>query len=391
MPDANNYGLQSSQFMVIVEEELEDEQDEKEWNPPVWTNPWTSPGREKLHLIEDEFTEKECSVIQQLVHCFRPFTPKRRPKSDDAPSGSRSTQESTACLATSSGILEVLCSLEENSIDIVHQGGMRLNTVQGSGIDKDVIFGSFFDIEKTPLLTTHILDMIIYEDLCIICHIGKVILHGPQRAGYPVRSSYEASGNRNKGRGGRNWHQELMKIGFNKAEIEARSEEATAMCTSLESAVNEARKRLSNKVAKEGAKSSAKARKEDLESDTAVAPWTHHHVEDTAEKLNIQQLIADNNKNNKRKVIFAGTDYGLVTMSETSALTLSEVHSHMNRYQVLYDHDKTENQDEQETLATMTSPSPTFKVTTARINHATFSRRAGRRRELRLRHPMNKE
>jgi len=176
----------------------------------------------------------------------------------------------------SQGVLEVLCSSEENSFDIVDQDGMRLNTSQGSSLTKDVIFGSFFDIQKIrqackshnlefnhrlvidfraismfvmalDLSINHgfVINRIIYEDRRTVRLVGKVIPHGPQRAGYPVRSSYEVRKKRHKGRGGRDWQQEFMKTGLSKAEVEARSEEAAAICTSLETAVKEARKRLS--------------------------------------------------------------------------------------------------------------------------------------------------
>ncbi|KAF9944178.1 hypothetical protein BGZ72_002691, partial [Mortierella alpina] len=279
--------------------------------------------------------------------------------------------------------------------------------------------------------------------------------------------SYEERKKRNKGRGGRNWQQEFLDTRCSKAEAEARSEEAAAICTSLESELKEARKRLSaleraktearlahktnerssstnqkasydilktaratfyderskvepqeealraakqrkyywNKVAKEGTRSGTKARREEQDSDTIQATWTRHHVEDTAERLNIEQLVADKD-DSKRLITFGATDYGLATMSETSALTLSEAKSHANRYAVLYDqehdqsnqehdqsdqeHDQSEHQDTEKILAATPLPAPTFRITAAEINDKSFSRRATKRRELRLKHPRNK-
>ena len=140
-----------------------------------------------------------------------------------------------------------------------------------------------------------------------------------------------------------------MKTGLCKAEVEARSEEAAAICTSLETAVKEARKKLSvlerakmearivhksnersrsvdqkesyqalqvaraafydersqvepmeealraakqrkyfwNKLKKDGTRSGPAARKEE-DADMTVATWEQNHVEDVAERLNIR-------------------------------------------------------------------------------------------------------
>jgi len=111
---------QASQTMDMVEEEIEEEEQEEEEEGEKEEGETVKESiRARLRSLEavtkvllespcldrpvdvawvretafkgDEFTEKECAVVVQLVNFLRPFTPKRRLKSDDAPSGSRST------------------------------------------------------------------------------------------------------------------------------------------------------------------------------------------------------------------------------------------------------------------------------------------------------------
>jgi hypothetical protein len=65
-----------------------------------------------------------------------------------------------------------------------------------------------------------------------------------------------------------------------------------------------------------------------------VATWTRFIIEDFTERLDIKQLLV-NCRGKNRRVVFAGTDYGMCKMSETCAQTLEEIQAHINRYQVL--------------------------------------------------------
>jgi len=63
--------------------------------------------------------------------------------------------------------------------------------------------------------------------------------------------------------------------------------------------------------------------------------WSHYRVEDSTEMLDISAIVGPNSRGNSRQVVFAGTDYGIVKMSETCALSQAEITRHINRYQVL--------------------------------------------------------
>ena len=64
--------------------------------------------------------------------------------------------------------------------------------------------------------------------------------------------------------------------------------------------------------------------------------WEKPGVEDYTERLDITELL--NHRGTNRHVVFAGTDYGLVTMSQTIALTIERLRTHIalyNRFNVL--------------------------------------------------------
>ncbi|KAF9351026.1 hypothetical protein BGX26_010870 [Mortierella sp. AD094] len=63
--------------------------------------------------------------------------------------------------------------------------------------------------------------------------------------------------------------------------------------------------------------------------------WRHPTVEDSVDNLDISQLLT-NARGGERMVVFGGTDYGLVTMSETAPLSLNKIQTHINRYHLLF-------------------------------------------------------
>jgi hypothetical protein len=62
--------------------------------------------------------------------------------------------------------------------------------------------------------------------------------------------------------------------------------------------------------------------------------WSNPTVEDKAQYMDISRLQEDATKGN-RIIVFSGTDYGVRTMSQTVALSQSQIITHMNRYQAL--------------------------------------------------------
>lgn len=66
--------------------------------------------------------------------------------------------------------------------------------------------------------------------------------------------------------------------------------------------------------------------------------WACPTVEDSTDRLDLSHLLQSttNARGRPRTVIFAGTDYGVVKMSETVAVTKSEIEVHLNRYHQLF-------------------------------------------------------
>ncbi|KAF9080159.1 hypothetical protein BGX27_005686, partial [Mortierella sp. AM989] len=62
--------------------------------------------------------------------------------------------------------------------------------------------------------------------------------------------------------------------------------------------------------------------------------WLHPATEDKTEMLDLSDLsqIMTNSRGKRRAISYAGTDYGVCTMSETVALTEDQIKGHLNRY-----------------------------------------------------------
>ncbi|KAF9954748.1 hypothetical protein BGZ72_004325, partial [Mortierella alpina] len=393
-----------------------------------------------------EFTELECQVVADIGNFLRPYVPKRRTKDDGdgtteslphillrAPfvrianrilrltgypqfTRSISPQLSAASLQGlqlgCQGIHEALCSSHEDQFDIIRADGSRIESGAGTTVDKNDVFGAFFDLDKI-------------EDLC--GQGGLQFAHSEE--------AYEARKKLNKGRASRSWRQEFLETGLTKSKVEERCEAAAAFCSTLETEVKEKRKGLAQlerirtearlehkanerqvslghghpplppplppplqagspditmstrtlesqpsrsppgtsstysalkaarvaardewlKIApqeeslrrarqakyfwskvKDAAKDGAKAipKKEEKCQEKSIATWDHFTIEDSAERLDVQDLL-NNSRGKRRMVVFGATDYGLRTMSETSAVSLQEMQQHLNRYHAL--------------------------------------------------------
>jgi ribosome-binding ATPase YchF (GTP1/OBG family) len=109
------------------------------------------------------------------------------------------------------------------------------------------------------------------------------------------------------------------------------------------------------------------------------ATWSKFKVEQTTERLNIQNLLT-NSRGGRRLVTFAGTDYGIATMSETSPQTIDDIQEHVNRFSALQNEDQIL---QAKPLSEIKLPKA-FKIIADQINEASFTRRLGKRRERRL-------
>ncbi|KAF9086061.1 hypothetical protein BGX27_003275 [Mortierella sp. AM989] len=241
---------------------------------------------------------------------------------------------------------------------------------------------------------------ITFVDRFTIHLTGEVIKHGVDRSGYPVVSRYEERKKDKTSNLENKWKNEFLRRGLTKVETKSHAETATAVVKELENAVKKQRRSVSekqqlqslasrrlrdakgstpqseayaslraarvnvrvdrkvlfpqeaalrqlrkenyywNKVDK--AASSAEDSKDlvdgytgTTETRVTIPTWAHPATEDKAEYFNISDLIT-NARGKNRLIAFAGTDYGLRTMSETVALTQGQIETHINRYYSLF-------------------------------------------------------
>ncbi|KAF7731395.1 hypothetical protein EC973_000203 [Apophysomyces ossiformis] len=133
--------------------------------------------------------------------------------------------------------------------------------------------------------------------------------------------------------------------------------------------------------------------KEDKESMTKVTS-KHYKHEDGASKLDLSGL-ADNQAEN---ILFSGTDYGVVTMSETVALPMERLNYHLklyNRFTALENEEATssdntegseekKNDDDNGNQEFQKIAKP-FKIKAKYIDDISFTRRMAKQREYRKR------
>jgi len=136
-----------------------------------------------------------------------------------------------------------------------------------------------------------------------------------------------------------------------------------------------------------------KKSKKEAQVKLTTSTWSHFTVEDSTECLDISNLIT-NHQGKNMQVVFSGTDYGINKMSETCALTLAEVESHVNRYNLLFkDDNNTEkmNVDENNPSLDKIKLPHSFKITAPYINEISHTRKLMKCRENSLKKIENKE
>ncbi|KAG0210759.1 hypothetical protein BGX31_001832, partial [Mortierella sp. GBA43] len=126
---------------------------------------------------------------------------------------------------------------------------------------------------------------------------------------------------------------------------------------------------------------------------TTVPNWSHFSVEDDVQHLDISALLADK----KNEVVFSGTDYGLRKMSETVSVTSKQLTEHFNYYSVLSEaqsstsNHPTTSSSTQDAKANVSRVPRSNTITAKQVNEVSFSRKAARRRERRLKKPVTGE
>ncbi|KAF9949899.1 hypothetical protein BGZ70_001592 [Mortierella alpina] len=387
-----------------------------------------------------EFTDKECQAVADIVNAFRPYVPKREQDAEGSTTNKPFphivlrapfvliansllraagyhdfVRRMMPQIAPSSlhalhlgavGLYEVLCAESEWHFDVRDINGDPLTTgddVTKVAGNKQAIFSQFFNLaEIDRLCRAHGLQFnmrIVFVDELTVHLTGKVIAHGQDgRKGYPIQSAYEQ---RKKDRKGwttdHKWRQEWLTIqedyeGYEQALAYVKAQESNAeerkkneesvlralrkkhkttqMAQTLarhgddyarlkearlatraerrvilprEIALKEVKKELYfwNKTRK-AAESADSARNRTRSSTNkmqqiSTPTWAHPTVEDTTERMDLSTLLQLSANGRPRTVVFAGTDYGVVKMSETVALTRSEIETHLNRYHQLFD------------------------------------------------------
>ncbi|KAF9973034.1 hypothetical protein BGZ75_001284, partial [Mortierella antarctica] len=110
-----------------------------------------------------------------------------------------------------------------------------------------------------------------------------------------------------------------------------------------------------------------------------VPTWELPACEDRVNKIDLRDLVS-NARGKDRLITFAGSDYGLVTMSETIPLTLAQVEAHLNRFAIL---EKDPDAVIEEELSDIKLPKA-IKITAEQVNSVSKTRQIGKRREARL-------
>ncbi|KAF9557900.1 hypothetical protein EC968_007395 [Mortierella alpina] len=311
--------------------------------------------------------------------------------------------------------------------------------------NKKVVTGAFFDVKAVDALCrSHGLlfkDRITYVDPYTVHLTGSVIKEGR----HPVSSMYERRKKATKGQRRNYWLDAFIESGLTKAEVfekasamadqvklqekEVRSKRKQVTSSlHIQTALKDALKLLdsdSTRIELKDAQQTLRKHREELEpleealqllkneqykynkmhkaaiesgsdvesvknkdgsagrsssSKMTVPTWEVPACEDRADKMDIRNLICNARGTNKL-VTVAGTDYGLVTMVETVPLTLAQVETHINRFEMLQN-----NPDAilDENLSDMKFPRA-IRITAAQIDSVSRTRYIAKRRERRLR------
>ncbi|KAF9951883.1 hypothetical protein BGZ72_006681 [Mortierella alpina] len=116
-----------------------------------------------------------------------------------------------------------------------------------------------------------------------------------------------------------------------------------------------------------------------LSSSTAqmtTPTWQHPTVEDDVDHMNIEIIMKESQESN-RAVVYSGTDYGVVKMSETVPVTQQRLEDHLQYF-------KRANDPTVEVPRRVSHVPESSKITAEQINSISHSRRMQRRREKRL-------
>ncbi|KAF9577310.1 hypothetical protein BGW38_007572, partial [Lunasporangiospora selenospora] len=166
-------------------------------------------------------------------------------------------------------------------------------------------------------------DRSVFVDRHCVRLLGKVMEYSQGHTGYRRKSVYEARRKQKaKGAGKYDWGLELDRTQLSKDQARSLRSEVLEQLGEIEAQLRKLKDELAVKEQNQ-ALSNQKDRENRLYRKTI------------GEQVNYQQLC-ESRKDVRRlpngQVVFAGTDYGIVTMSETVPQTLTEIKVHLNRF-----------------------------------------------------------
>ncbi|KAF9574644.1 hypothetical protein EC968_005874 [Mortierella alpina] len=337
------------------------------------------------------------------------------------------------------GVYEVL-SGSNGVFDIKDHHGSYLTSSRSITEDprnKRAVFASFIDLNKIDqICANHGLvfrERISYVDRYTIRIVGRVVPHGPARPGHPVTSSVDERKKARKGTSTSHnkWTRILAGMNLDKQTIAERAENFKNRKKQLEGQIKAPRKRLGilrkaqtmarRDLNREGTKAAyvrlqearkavrqaredvkpmeqelGRVRREyylwnkleqlDMSSQDVRLPeykpqittptWRNSTVEDDVEHMDISTILKES-QDPRRSIVYSGTDYGLVKMSETVPVTEKRLEEHLQYFKRA--------KDPTIELPRWVSHVPkSNKITAQQVNSISHSRRMQKRREKRL-------
>ncbi|CAO3572405.1 unnamed protein product [Mortierella alpina] len=306
--------------------------------------------------------------------------------------------------------------------------------------NKGAVVGSFLDIGTVETICkSHGLkfeNRICYVDRFTVQVMGRVLKQDGDRQRHPVTSKYEKRRKDNKERA-TSWTDKFLASGYTKLEIADKAAVLGQQVKSLEARTKAQRRVVAKALQKhvEVSESFPPEAKEKLSADRdtlfpleeelrrlrkdkyqadklcvaskstdgteqtvsstqqaspvrrdTIPTWELPAAEDKPTRIDLSSFIK-NARGKKRLLAFAGTDYGLVTMSETVPLSLSQVQASFNRFELLRDDEAgtgTSTPLPNESLDDLRLPRSN-RITAAQVNEVTRSHCITKRRARRLR------
>ncbi|KAI8355837.1 hypothetical protein B0O80DRAFT_448080 [Mortierella sp. GBAus27b] len=367
---------------------------------PHITRPVRNKDVQDALLTNMEASNKELSVVREIVNWLRPFAPKRvrtekgyrdhtghvvlcapmvliaqaffdavglhKFKRNICP---HEKVGSTTSLQLSPIVLyELFGTGGADQFDIRGSNGGIITSASDAAnpCNKEAIVAAFFNLEGIQRLCNEynlVFDnRFIFQDRLTIRIQGKLIPHGPQREGYPVESAYERRKEKCHGRNPSSWiwSQELQHwSSLSKEEISKAAKDSALIANNKENDLkahkaSQLDPAMINKEEHEVAQAKriayywSKLEKESKSKQVVKAPvptmvtWDKHHIEEEPSRIRLKSLVEEAEQDPKKMVSWAGGDPGVRVMLEVVPSSTLEIKTHLSRFHALYDLDDTQ-------------------------------------------------